>query len=71
MRNHTSVPIKRDFKYALNNADIPGVVSFSVLAIYFMLLRENQMELFFSGAIAFQMLFSSFIWANTEITNQK
>ncbi|MCK5615900.1 hypothetical protein KAR91_79280 [Candidatus Pacearchaeota archaeon] len=70
-RNNVSGKIRRDFNYALKNSDIPGVISFCVLAVYFVFVHNYPMRLFFSGAIAFQMLFSSFIWASTEITNNK
>ncbi len=69
-RNHNVVYVRKDFKHALNNSDIPGVISFSFLILYFLIFHNYSMELFFSGAIAFQMLFSSFIWANTDITNE-
>lgn len=67
--NHNDENVKKDFLYAKNNSDIPGIISFTFLAIYFLFLHKYPMELFFSGAIAFQMLLSSFVWANTDITN--
>ena len=69
--NHTNKDVEREFRYLKNHSDIPGIIAFILLGLYFIFLQAHPMELFFSGAIAFQMLFSSFIWANTEITNFK
>jgi len=60
--------IRKDVDYVLSNSDIPTLVAFAILFVY-AIFMYNRMQLFFSGAIAFQMLISTVIWANTEITN--
>lgn len=54
-----------DFKYALKNSDIPISIAFFALAAY-AIFTYPQMELFFSGAIGFQLLYSTIIWANLD-----
>ncbi len=65
IKHHTNESIKSDFRYGLKNTDYPSLIAFSVLFIY-ALVTYSSMEVFFSGAIAFQLLISSFIWANLE-----
>jgi len=67
--NHLDPNVVRDFKYAINNGDIPGLISFIILLGFYLVTYQEQMNLFYSGAIAFQMLFISFIWANTDVTD--
>ncbi len=64
--------VERDFRYTFVNIDRPSLIAFVFLMIYFIVIvymTKETMYLFFYGAIAFQMLFSSIIWANTEITD--
>lgn len=64
--------INRDFESTFINTDRPGFFIFVFLEIYFLVIlfiTKGSMELFFYGAIAFQMLFASVISANTEITD--
>jgi len=72
MKGKKAAVVKRDFEYAFINIDRPSFIAFVSLAIYFIAIvytTHNTMYLFFYGAIAFQMLFSSIIWANSEITD--
>lgn len=59
---------KQDFIYAFKNTDFPTLCSFLILTCYSVLISE-EMTLFFSGATSFQLISSTFIWSNTEITN--
>lgn len=56
-------------KNLLNSSDVPGLIAFIILLAYYVVtyFSNIKMELFFSGAIAFQMLFTSFIWAKTDV----
>ncbi|GAI97489.1 unnamed protein product [marine sediment metagenome] len=60
--------IRTDIDYALSNSDIPTLFAFVLLFLY-AIVMYNRMQLFFSGTIAFQMLISTVIWANTKITD--
>jgi len=48
---------RKDFVYALTNSDFPTVLAFIFLFIYSLFIYSG-MEIFFSGAISFQMLVS-------------
>jgi len=54
-------------------SDFPAAVVFFILFLYaIMMPRSEQMEYFFSGALAFQMMASNFIWVfNDDIIYQK
>jgi hypothetical protein len=62
--------VKRDFGVTYKNSDRPSLIAFVALFIYAafvaVFVKEETMELFFSGAIAFELLLSSIVWANTE-----
>lgn len=57
---------RRDLKFAYYNSDIPTLIAFMFLSIYSLFMYEN-MEIFYSGAMAFQMILSTVIWANTDL----
>ena len=45
-------------------SDLPITITFLILLIYSRFMKENQeLEPFFSGAIAFQMMISIFLWS--------
>jgi hypothetical protein len=70
IRHSSKEQVKRDFKVTYNNSDRPSLIAFVALFIYAVFVRVfvkgETMELFFSGAIAFELLLSSIVWANTE-----
>lgn len=61
---------KNDFKVGLKYIDGPTLLIFCILFFYSIFVKItghlHDMELFFSGAIAFELLLTSFVWANTE-----
>lgn len=70
--NHPEEKTRVIFKFAKDNSDLPGLVAFGILGIYYLYLSlsGNPSPLFFNGSIAFSMLFSSVVWANTDITDE-
>jgi len=65
----------RDFVIGLRYVDFPVFVIFCCLFIYSLCLtlsgNSDQMDRFFSGAIAFELLLSSICWANTGMFKLK
>jgi hypothetical protein len=71
--NCSTQKFKRDFIIGLKYIDRPTLIIFCILfmyAVYTTAFSQFQhmesMEIFFSGAIAFELLLSSIVWANTE-----
>jgi hypothetical protein len=61
---------KRDFIVGLRYIDRPILIIFCILFIYAIYTTAtghfHSIEIFFSGAIAFELLLSSIVWANTK-----
>lgn len=62
--------VKSDFRITYRNSDRPTLIAFAALFLYAafvaFFVKEETMEFFFSGAIGFELLLSSIVWANTE-----
>ncbi|MFC1538652.1 hypothetical protein ACFL6H_04450 [Candidatus Latescibacterota bacterium] len=61
IHNHSDEEKQKEFRYYLSNSDFPSFITFFILFVYSWFIY-NSMQLFFSGAIAFQMLISTVAW---------
>lgn len=62
--------IHKEFKNALKYIERPTLIIFCIMFVYASYCSfsgiVHEMETFFSGAIAFELLLSSIVWANTD-----
>ncbi len=61
-RKERFTDLSRDFRSAVFMSDLPLAIAFLVLFVYYFINQAPNMEYFFSGAIAFQMMYSNAIW---------
>lgn len=64
------ITIHKEFKSALKFIERPTLIIFCIMFVYALYCSFSgivqEMEIFFSGAIAFELLLSSIVWANTK-----
>lgn len=62
--------INKEFQNALKYIERPTLIIFCIMFVYALYCSfsgiVHEMETFFSGAIAFELLLSSIVWANTD-----
>ena len=67
--NNIDENTKKEFSHMYKNADLPTTIAFIIFFGYSLIYSNIFFEMFFSGAIALNLIFTSIFWVNTEVTN--